>query len=559
MDQKQDNFTIHSMIAKACETFADRPALGFAFKQPLTYEDLGRKIRLTAESLRHNCIRKGDRIGILAENSPDWGVVYLAGVSIGAVIVPVLPDFTEADVLHILDESRVKLLFITEKQIPKIVDISQKNIRKVITLDNSRADNHFIKTESLADFIAKSGNCVESKATKEIKKIGVTSEDIASIIYTSGTSGHSKAVMLRHGNFTNNVRAIEKVVAVEPDWTFLSVLPMSHAYEFTVGFLMPLSHGARLVYCDRPPTPTILEAICRTEKPTAMCVVPMIMEKIYKKKILPVLQANAAIKAIMKIPMLRKMMLRKIRERLIGFFGGELKIMAIGGAALNWEVESFMRESGFPFIVGYGLTESAPLLAGGPVGDLAVAPGSCGKPINNVEIRIQDPDPQSGIGGILARGPNVMAGYFNNPEATAQTITEDGWLVTGDLGKVDENGNLFVTGRVKNVIVLSHGENIYPETIEEKINSAIFVSESLVVVDDDTLKAMVFPDYDYINRATRGKSQREKEKYITGLLRDLQKEVNRQLPPYSRLKEMVERPEPFTKTATRKIKRYLYT
>ena len=364
--------------------------------------------------------------------------------------------------------------------------------------------------------------------------------------------------MLSHGNFCANVHSASGLINITPDWTFLSVLPMSHAYEFTVGFLLPIRQGARVVYCDQRPTPTILGKICAAEKPTVICVVPMIMEKIYKKRVLPAITSGKLLPLLLKMPLLRGRILAKIGAKLLAFFGGKLQLMAIGGAALNIEVEKFLRESGFPYIVGYGLTEAAPLLAGGPAGDPTIVVGSCGKPVPSVSIRIVNPDPESGIGEIQAKGPNVMQGYFNNPEATAATIDAEGWLATGDLGHLDGRNNLFITGRSKSVIVLSHGENIYPETIEEKLNSSIYVAESLVTEANDKLVASIFPDYEYLDLETAGWSEAERLRHINGILAEIRKTVNAQLPPYAQLSKVVERQEPFIKTATHKIKRYLY-
>jgi long-chain acyl-CoA synthetase len=289
-----------------------------------------------------------------------------------------------------------------------------------------------------------------------------------------------------------------------------------------------------------------------------MCVVPMIMEKIYKKRVLPKITNGKVLPTLLRLPFLRRRILAVIAAKLVDFFGGELRLMAIGGAALNIEVERFFHDSGFPYIIGYGLTETAPILTGGPAGDPTIAVGSCGKPVPGVAIRIVNPDPESGIGEIQARGPNIMKGYRNNPQETAQAIDAEGWLATGDLGYLDEKNNLFITGRSKSVIVLSHGENIYPETIEEKINSSIHVVEALVTAAGDRLIATVFPDYEYLDLETAGRTESEKHEHLLAVLKDIQKAVNRRLPSYSQIYKIVERPEQFTKTATHKIKRYLY-
>jgi long-chain acyl-CoA synthetase len=545
--------TLNELIDSSCDEFADRPLVSFAFQDPTTYREFRTKALLVAVRLREIGVKHGDRVAILAENSPQWGMVYMGAVRLGAVVVPILPDFPESDVLHILSECQAKVLFITGKQIEKISELSNHGIENIITLDNLKGHGKIVETMPYSKFLG--GDL--SVAAAEFEPVGT--DDLASIIYTSGTSGHSKAVMLSHGNLSANVDSARGLVNIAPDWTFVSVLPISHTYEFTVGFLLPIRQGARIVYCDQRPTPTVLGKICAVEKPTVMCVVPMIMEKIYKKRVLPKITNSKVLQTLLRIPFLRGLILAKIAGKLLDFFGGELQLMAIGGAALNIEVEKFFHEAGFPYIIGYGLTETAPILAGGPAGDPTIAVGSSGKPVPAVSIKIVKPDPESGVGEIHAKGPNVMKGYHNNPEATAETIDSAGWLATGDLGYLDENNNLFITGRSKSVSVLSHGENIYPETIEEKINSSIYVVESLVTESGDKLIATVFPDYEYLDLETAGQTESEKHEYIMAVLKDIRKTVNRQQPAYAQIFKIVERQEQFIKTATHKIKRYLYT
>jgi long-chain acyl-CoA synthetase len=544
--------TLNDLIDASCETFADRPLVGFAFQPTCTYREFKNKLLEIAVRLRELGVKRGDRLVMLAENSPRWGMVYMGAMRLGAVVVPVLPDFPESDVLHILSESKAKVLFVTGKQIGKISELADSSIIRIITLDDFAGGGETVEVMTFSKFL---GNGLTGEAP-EFAPVSPT--DLASIIYTSGTSGHSKAVMLSHGNFSANVDSASGLVEITPDWTFVSVLPISHTYEFTVGFLLPIRQGARIVYCDQRPTPSVLGKICAAEKPTVMCVVPMIMEKIYKKRVLPKISNSKVLQTLLRVPLLRGVILARIGAKLKDFFGGELQLLAIGGAALNIEVEKFFHEAGFPYIVGYGLTETAPLLAGGPAGDPTVAVGSSGKPVPGVAIRIGNPDPVSGVGEIQAQGPNIMKGYQNNPEATAETIDSEGWLATGDLGFFDENNNLFITGRSKSVIVLSHGENIYPEAIEEKINSSIYVVEALVTESGDKLIAAVFPDYEYLDLETAGRTEAEKHEYLLAILQDIQKTVNRQLPNYAQIYKIVERQEEFVKTATHKIKRYLY-
>lgn len=544
--------TLNDLVDASCEKFADRPLLSFAFQTPVTYREFKSKVISVAARLRELGVKHGDRVVVLCENSPQWGMVYMGAVRLGAVVVPVLPDFPESDVLHILSESKAKVLFITGKQIDKISEFAGPAIQNIITLDDFEGHGGIVETMPFSKFMA--GALPD--AVPEFEQ--VNQDDLASIIYTSGTSGHSKAVMLTHGNLRSNVESACGLVNIMPDWTFVSVLPISHTYEFTVGFLLPIRQGARIVYCGQRPTPTVLSKVCAVEKPTVMCVVPMIMEKIYKKRVLPKITNSKVLKTLLRVPFLRGKILAKISGKLLDFFGGELQVMAIGGAPLNIEVEKFFHEAGFPYIVGYGLTETSPILAGGPFGDPTIAVGSSGKPVPSVSIKIVNPSPESGVGEIQVKGANVMRGYQNNPEATAETIDAEGWLATGDLGYLDGENNLFITGRSKSVIVLSHGENIYPETIEDKLNSSIYVVESLVTESGGQLIASVFPDYEYLDLETAGKTESEKHEHLMTILMNIRKTINAQLPAYSQIAKIVERQEEFIKTATHKIKRYLY-
>jgi long-chain acyl-CoA synthetase len=285
----------------------------------------------------------------------------------------------------------------------------------------------------------------------------------------------------------------------------------------------------------------------------------MILEKIFKKKVLTVLEKNRLIKMLTRLPGIKGKIYKKINKKLIEFFGGELAVMAIGGASFNLEAERFFNKAGFPYLVGYGLTETSPVLAGGPFGDKTIKIASTGKPIPGVEIRIQDPDPDTGIGEIIARGPNVMKGYYKNPELTREVLDDQGWFKTGDLGRLDKVNNLYITGRSKNMILMSNGENIYPEAVEGKINSSFFIIESLVIENNGRLEAWVYPDYDLIDQETRGKTEKQRREFIVEMLGQLRADINSEMPSFSKLFRMIEQKEPFEKTATLKIKRYLYS
>ncbi len=551
--------TLNDLIDISCRKYRQLPAIGMALENPLTYKEFHERILSLAARLQADGVKQGDRVALLGENSHNWGTVYLAAMRLGATAVPIFPDLPDADVHHILREMECEVIFITQRQIEKIYDCQQQ-LKKVITLDDCRDATGLIDLQTFSDFLAVAVEQFGVLArTEELLFPPVSKDELACILYTSGTSGFSKAVMLTHANLCANAYSACGVMHIKPQSVFLSVLPISHTYEFTVGFLLPLLTGCRIVYAGKTPTPAILQKICVIEQPHVMLAVPLIIEKIFKKRILPTVEQSRMLTFFCRFSVSRKVIYRKIGAKLQAFFGKRLMLMGIGGAALNPDVELFLRESDFPFLVGYGLTESSPLLSGGPHGDGTVAKGSVGKAVPRVELRVDHPDPRTGIGEIQARGPNIMRGYYNDDEATRETFTEDGWLRTGDLGWIDSFDNLFIKGRSKSVIVLSNGENIYPETIEHKINAFPCVVESLVVENRGVLEVWVYPDYEFIDGKTKGQSRSQRHRYIITTLEEIRTAVNEQLPSHCRLARVLERREPFIKTATHKIKRYFYT
>lgn len=548
--------TLNELIDNQALQYGNYPATGMAFEEPLTYQQFHYRIICLARHMQSKGIKHGNRIALLAENSHNWVTTYMAIVRLGAVAVPILPDLPESDVKHILTEMKCDLVFITQKQIEKIYDLKNK-LKKIITLDDYFDENGVVVMQPFSRFLLDAEEHCEQN--EETGFPPVTSDDLASILYTSGTSGFSKAVMLTHENLCANALSANKLIQIDPGKTFLSVLPISHTYEFTVGFLLPLVKGCRVVYAGKTPTPAVLQKICAKEKPSAMLVVPLIMEKIFKKRVLPAIEKSKVLSYITRFRLGKKVIYRKIGKKLLQFFGNNLEIMGIGGAAINPDVEEFLCDAGFPYLVGYGLTEASPLISGGPQGDSTIRIGSSGKPVPGVEVRINNPNPETNIGEIQARGDNIMKGYWNDEEATQETFTEDGWLRTGDMGLLDNAGNLHILGRSKSIIVLASGENIYPETIEHKLNSYPVVVESLVVENNGMLEAWIYPDYEFIDAETTGQSRQQRHKYIMDNLEQIRTEVNEHLPMSSKLSRIIERREPFIKTATHKIKRYLYS
>ncbi len=551
--------TLNQLVDNSCLVYKDYPVIGMAFEEPLTYGEFYEHILVLAARLREYGVAQGDRVALLGENSHYWAISYLAIVRLGAVAVPVLPDLPEADVHHILTEMECEVVFITQRQSEKIYEI-RKELATLITLDDSVDETGVLTVTPFSEVLAEARERFgEDLQDDTLEFPEVDRHDLASILYTSGTSGFSKAVMLTHSNLCANAESVAKIIDIPPGSIFLSVLPIAHTYEFTVGFLMPLFKGYRVVYAGKTPTPAVLQKICAKERPHGILVVPLIMEKIYKKRVLPAIEKSSMLTMLCRVSMGRRFVYRQIGKKLEAFFGGRLMVMGIGGAALNPEVEEFLRLARFPFLVGYGMTESSPLISGGPYGDTDIQPGSAGKPVPGVQVRIAEPDGRSGIGEIEVRGENVMQGYWNDPEATNETFTEDGWLKTGDLGFIDGQGNVHVCGRSKSVIVLANGENVYPEAIEHKLNTYPMLMESLVLENRGKLEAWVYPDYDFIDEVTAGSSREQRHQYITGQLGEIRREINAQLSAASRLSRIVERREPFIKTATHKIKRYLYS
>jgi len=549
--------TLNYVIDSSCSKYSDRPAIGMAMEQPLCYGEFHESILALAMRLQTEGINKGDRLAILGENSHNWAIAYLATVRLGAVAVPILPDLPESDVHHIISEMQVKALFTTQKQIEKIYEFRDEVKGPVITLDDYDAKVGIISILTFSSYLGEA--LATFRANPDNPPFAPVDEnDLASILYTSGTSGYSKAVMLSHKNLTANAFAASGLKEIEPGSVFLSVLPMSHTYEFTCGFILPILCGCRIAYAGKTPTPAILQKLCEHEKPFAIFAVPLVLEKIYKKKVLPQIEKSNLLKGVCKFGVGRKFVYRKIGRKLLSFFGGNLQLMGVGGAALNPDVEKFLYEARFPYLVGYGMTESSPLIAGGPAGDRTIAIGSSGKPIPGVQVKIADPDPESGIGEITVCGANVMQGYYNDQEATAAVLSTDGWLSTGDLGFIDKEGNLHICGRSKNVIVLPNGENVYPEAIEHKLNGYHWVVESMLIENNGQMEAWIYPDYEFIDDQTAGSSRADRRVYIENLLDHLRTELNRELPKSSRLAKVFERREPFIKTATHKIKRYLY-
>jgi len=536
---------IPTIIKESCERFAGRPALA-SDDCILTYADLWSRVCALAAGLRELGVNPGDKVVLLAQNHPWWGVSYLATLAAGAVIVPVLPDFPAADVHHVIRETDPRVIIVSSDLADRIndLDIDEHEVPRVIMLPAPGV----ICPDGWLD----AAELIEGRAP--LPPQASDGDDDASIIYTSGTSGHSKGVVLSHHNLIANARAATMVINLDTPCRFLSLLPLAHAYEFTIGFLLPLMTGSSVYYPGIMPTPALLKKICAKVKPEIICMVPLIMEKIYRKRIKAKIEAHRAFHLGRYLPPLKKMVIRRAGERLLDFLGGRIRVLAIGGAALDRETEGFLRAARLPFICGYGLSEASPLVAAGPFGNRTPI-GSVGRPIPGVEVKIRKTSPGDETGVVLARGPNIFKGYFRRDDLTAEIKGPEGWLDTGDLGFIDEQGCLHLTGRAKNVIVLANGENVYPEIIESRFAASSLAAEVLVVDRDGEIEALIHPDYDYIDQNLPAMGERG----LREKLDQLRLEINRQLPASARVKRVHERREPFLKTATHKIKRYLYT
>jgi len=571
----ENQLTIPGFIGRSIEKFADRKALGFAGEEAITYGNLGKSVRSVMAMLEKNGIVAGDKVALLSSNMPNWGICYFAITSMGAVVVPVLPDFTTSEIVNVLENSGSIALFVSNSLISKISEITNDKLRLVITSDD------FTVTKGI-DAVKYDPSAVPQK------DYNVKEDDLAAIIYTSGTTGKSKGVMLTHKNlcFTaEGSRTIQHVIETD---VFLSILPLSHTYEQTLGLLLSTFNGAATYYLRKAPTPAVLIPAMQEIKPTTMLTVPLIMEKIYFNKIVPTFRDNKILSILYKIPPFRKLLNRAAGKKLYETFGGRLRFFGIGGAKLNPTVEKFLIEAKFPYAIGYGITETSPLLAGTVVGKVSL--GSTGPAMRGVTLKINNPDPSTGEGEIWAKGDNVMKGYYNDPVNTAEVLTPDGWFRTGDLGCFTKNGYLHIKGRLKNMIVGSSGENIYPEEIESVINDMNHVIESVVVQKKGKLVAMVHLNMEeleekynqlrkeYSKKAVDMKNEYSKKaadmkleyskkaedmkneysQMVDEYLEEIRRYVNSKVNKFSQIQVVVYQPDPFQKTATLKIKRFLY-
>lgn len=546
--------TLPSLFYNSVEKFGNKNSIVFVGEKKYTYKQLGDDVEVLAQVLLELGIQRGDKVAILSTNMPNWGKVFFAISVVGAVAVPILPDFHKNEVQTILEHSEAKMLFVSEGLFGSINEEAGELLDHMILVDTLALIPKGTSTDQLKEL-----TCLMPNKTNDFSPADVEEQDLASIIYTSGTTGNSKGVMLTHKNLAWTAQQSRTLQKIEPDDRFISLLPLSHTLENTVGFLLPIMYGASVYYLRKPPVPSVLLPALKKVKPTVMLLVPLIIEKVYKSKIKPTFQKSGLMRFLSTFAPTRKVLHKVAAKKLYKTFGGQLRFFGIGGAKLDATVERFLYEGGFPYAIGYGLTETAPLLSGAVQKNRKI--GSAGIAMEGVRLRIAKPDLKTGEGEIQAKGANVMIGYYKEPDLTKDVFTEDGWFKTGDRGMFDKDNLLHIKGRIKTMIVGSSGENIYPEEIETVINKMRFVLESLVVEKKGKLVAMIHLNMDEVEENFKHMKEEAKH-YFMGksdeLLKEIQKKVNGEVNKFSRINQVVLQPIPFERTPTRKIKRFLY-
>lgn len=535
----------------------------------VTYGEAKDRIQGIKSILKENGIKPGDKVALLGENSINWGLVYMAVVTYGAIIVPILHEFDSVSISNIINMSESRILFVSSSLLEKVEEGNLTRLEKIYLLDDFREveirDIREVKSQ-LKSRLLEIKNRIDQLFFERKNRIKIESnkeyvpkaDDIAAIVYTSGTTGRSKGVMLTHKNIYWNILAALDYIEINSNDRFLSILPSSHTYECTFTLLLSMVGGASVYYLKQKPSPKVLLKAFEKVKPTMIMMVPLVIEKIYKKNVLPKLQDNVLLKRATKIKPIRKLLYKKACKALLEAFGGNIKLICIGGAPLSPDVDLFLLEGEFPSAVGYGMTECAPLITFAMPDKKRFQ--SCGYPIKGAQIKIDKPDPVTGVGEVLVKGPMVTKGYYKNEEETKKLFTEDGWMRTGDLGYIDKDNYLYLKGRLKNVILGPSGENIYPEEIEQVLCENRGVLEALVLEREGKLIAYIYPDYDFLNTELKlleiepNQARERLEKYFNNLI----KETNKRLPTFSQIKDFNIVEKEFEKTPTQKIKRYIY-
>ncbi|MBE6237392.1 MAG: long-chain fatty acid--CoA ligase [Bacteroidales bacterium] len=531
----------------------DRPAISNYQGITLHYRDVARRIEKMHIMFEECGLQKGDKVALCSRNQANWAVAFLSAMTYGAVPVPLLHEFKSSNIHHLVNHSEAKILFVddviweglSEGEMPDLHAIIQVNTFKLLY---ARDEKIVAAREHLNELFGRKYPNVFTSG--DLNYYEDSEDELAVINYTSGTSGFSKGVMIPYRAILSNMEFASKVLpGLNNTKSVVSMLPSAHMYGLMFELLYELSVGAHVHFLSRVPSPKIIMQALAEVKPYVIIAVPLVIEKIYKTKVKPILEKEG-IKVLMKLPVLNQVVMNKIRTELVNAFGGEFYEVIIGGAAFNKEVEAFFKKINFPFTVGYGMTECAPIITYDDWKEEKLY--SCGKAAPNMEVRIASADPINIPGEIQIQGRNVFLGYFKNEEATAEVLTEDGWFRTGDMGVLDAEGSLFIKGRTKCMILGPSGQNIYPEEVETVINSQPYVVDSLVVEDNGGLTALIYPDFQ--QGARDGMNQEAFVKYMEGTLAEL----NKELPNYAKLKKIEVMSEDFERTPKKSIKRYLY-
>lgn len=520
----------------------------------LQYNDVARKIEKLHIAFENSGIHKGDKIAICGRNSAHWAVAFLATITYGAVAVPILHEFNSDQIHNIVNHSEARILFVGDYIVKNVNPDAMPHLEGIINLPDFSI--HVSRSEQLTYAREHLNEMFGRKFPKYFRKEHVNyyvdnPEELAVINYTSGTTGFSKGVMLPYRALWGNLDFCMKRLGIllKKHGNVLSMLPMAHMYGMAVEFLFPFAEGYHIFFLNRLPSPAIIAQALQDVRPSVVVAVPLIVEKIIRKRVFPKIQNNV-VKLLLAMPVVSKKVKEKICEQVVAAFGGQFYEVIIGGAALNQEVEAFMKSIDFPLTVGYGATECAPLISYSDYHDFV--PGSCGTAVDHMEVKILSRDPQNIAGEIVTRGTNVMLGYYKNEEATREALDEEGWYHTGDLGTMSADGHVFIRGRIKNMLLGASGQNIYPEEIEDKLSSMAFISECIVIQRSDKLVALVYPDFDEARSV--GFTQED----LQNIMEQNRQELNEQLPAYSRISTIELRETEFQKTPKKSIKRYLY-
>ena len=531
----------------------DRPALSNYQGVTLHYRDVARRIAKLHIMYEHCGLEKGDKVAICSRNQANWGVSFLSVLTYGAVPVPILHEFKAGNVHHLVNHSEAKILFVDDVVWEGLTETEMPNLQAVVQINNFQL--LYYRTDAIKEVREHLNELFGKKYPMNFTPESMdfyedSADELALINYTSGTSGFSKGVMIPYRAIYSNIEfAKDAVPCLNNESNVVAMLPSAHMYGMMFELLYELAVGAHVHFLTRVPSPKIIMQALSEIKPTIVIAVPLIIEKVYKSKLKPLLEKEG-IKLIMKIPVINQTIQKKICNELVNAFGGRFYEVIVGGAAFNKEVEAFFKKIAFPYTVGYGMTECAPIIAYD--GWQTTKLYSCGKVAMNMEIKIDSDDPENVPGEVLVRGANVFLGYYKNEEATLSAFTEDGWFRTGDMGVIDSDGYLFLRGRSKCMILGPSGQNIYPEEIECVVNNMPYVVDSLVIEEEGTLTALIYPDFHQAE--IDGYDKDGIEKYFNDSLADL----NRELPNYARIKKIEVMPEDFERTPKRSIKRYLY-